>query len=65
LKVADMIEGWSKTIEAVQSQTDYRIGRNRLDRIRYGDEADDWEPTSDPATTAPSSKVNSTSPVAT
>lgn len=38
----EMAEGWPRRIEEAQLQSFYLIGGKRYDRIRYGDEADDW-----------------------
>jgi hypothetical protein len=37
-----MIEGWSERIEQAQTETRVMIGDVEYDRIRYGDEEDDW-----------------------
>jgi len=37
-----MIEGWPEKIEAAQTVTTYLIAGVQLQRIRYGDESDDW-----------------------
>jgi hypothetical protein len=38
----EMAEGWPQRIEEAQQHTTYLIGRKRYQRIRYGDEEDDW-----------------------
>jgi hypothetical protein len=37
-----MIEGWPDKIREAQTITHYHIGGRDFERIRYGDEADDW-----------------------
>lgn len=39
---ARMIEGWPEKIRAAQTVTHYDIGGVDFERIRYGDESDDW-----------------------
>jgi hypothetical protein len=38
----EMAEGWPERIAEAQRQMTYLIGGKRYDRIRYGDEEDDW-----------------------
>jgi len=37
-----MIEGWPERIEAAQGQLTYRIAGKDVQRVRYGDEKEDW-----------------------
>jgi hypothetical protein len=39
---ARMIKGWPEKIQAAQLQTSYSIGGREVQRIRYGEEQDDW-----------------------
>jgi len=38
----EMAEGWPLRIEAAQLQATYLIGGTHFDRVRYGEEGDDW-----------------------
>jgi hypothetical protein len=37
-----VIEGWPEKILEAQTITNYDIGGEFFDRVRYGDESDDW-----------------------
>lgn len=37
-----MIEGWPEKIREAQTITQYDIGGIAFERLRYGDESDDW-----------------------
>jgi hypothetical protein len=37
-----MIKGWPEQIEAAQLQRTYVIGGAERERVRYGEEAEDW-----------------------
>ncbi len=43
-----VIEGWPEQIAAAQQQTTYLIGGEEHPRVRYGDEADDWNADEEP-----------------
>jgi hypothetical protein len=38
----EVAEGWPRRIDEAQHQPTYFIGGKRYDRVRYGDEGDDW-----------------------
>lgn len=37
-----MIAGWPAKIEGAERETHYSIGGRNYERVRYGDEVDDW-----------------------
>ncbi|MCA8914686.1 MAG: hypothetical protein KDB90_04675 [Planctomycetes bacterium] len=37
-----MVEGWSERIEEAQKQPTISIGGHLFDRVRYGEESEDW-----------------------
>jgi hypothetical protein len=37
-----MIEGWPERIQASQSVASHAIGGKQVQRVRYGEETDDW-----------------------
>ncbi len=37
-----MVEGWPERIIEAQTQDHYIVDGRRYERVRYGDEADDW-----------------------
>jgi hypothetical protein len=39
----EMAEGWPERIEEAQQILEYRIGGTSYQRVRYGEESDDWD----------------------
>ena len=38
----EMLEGWPEQIQEAQKNETYTIGGKQIERVRYGEEKDDW-----------------------